>query len=392
MPTVQFHHLRLFATALLTVVVSSCSEEPPKTGAAAGGGGGGPAPVVIAEAVKKDMPVELMAIGNVRAMATVAVKSRVSGQIAKVHFIEGADVKEGDVLVTIDPAPFQVALAKAEAQLAQARTQAQIAVKQAGRYDSLVTKGAVAQEEVDQLQSTADAAKSNEAAAVTVVKEAQLQLDYCTVRSPISGRAGRRAVDAGNVVKADETDLVVINKVRPVEVIFSIPEQYFGDITKYSSKGQLKVNIKPNGGQAKDIPGVLTFVDNAVKSATGTLEVKATMPNEDLSLWPGQFGEIRLTLTTETDVTVIPATAVQTGQNGLYVFVIKPDQTAEVRPVELERTVGLEAVIRNGVKPGEQVVVDGQMRLAPGVKVTVKPPVGTPPPVETPAVAEGKLP
>jgi len=383
--------LLLPAASVVCIFMASCSQEAAPTGKA--GGGGGPAPVVVAESVEKDMPVELLAIGNVRAMATVAVKPRVSGQIDKVHFREGQDVNEGDVLVTLDPAPFQVALNKAEAQLAQARTQAQIAATQAGRYNSLVTKGAVAQEEVDQLRSVADSAKSNENAADAVVKEAQLQLDYCTIRSPISGRAGRRAVDAGNVVRADESDLVVVNQVKPVEVIFSVPEQYFSDITRYSAKGQLKVSIKPNGGEARDISGFLTFVDNAVKLTTGTLEVKATMPNEDLALWPGQFGEIRLTLTTQTDAIVIPGSAVQTGQNGQYVFVIKPDETAEVRPVEVDRTIGVEAIIRNGLKAGEQVVVDGQMRLAPGVRVSIKPPVGAAPPVpKQPAVAEGKLP
>ncbi len=329
------------------------------------------------------MPVELPAIGNVRAMASVAVKSRVTGQIAQVHFSEGQDVKEGDVLVTIDPAPFQVALNKAKAQFDQARTQAEIAAKQAKRYDALVNKGAVAIEEVEQLRSNADAAKSNENALAAQVKEAELQVSYCTVRSPLTGRAGRRAIDAGNIIRADETDLVVVNQLKPIEVIFSVPEQYLGDIQRYSSKGKLNASIRPNGRNGADIPGILTFVDNAVQSATGTLEVKAQMPNEDLKLWPGQYGEVRLTLTTERGVLVVPATAVQTGQKGQYVYVIKPDLTAEYRMVELERTVGTEAVIRSGLQPGERVVIDGHLRVAPGGKVELKPPVGETAPTGT---------
>ena len=333
-------------------------------------------PVVVATAEQREAPVELRAIGNVRAKATVAVKPRVTGQIAKVYFEEGQDVKEGDVLVKIDPAPFEVVLAQAKARLTQATIQAEIAKKQALRYTGLVQSGGVSREEVDNLKSAADAALSNTEAAAAAVREAELELSYCTVLSPITGRAGRRAIDAGNVVKEDETDLVVINQLQPVEVLFSVPEQYFGDIQKYMKQEKLKVSITPSGSASRKITGVLTFLDNAIKAATGTLEMKATMDNQDLALWPGQYGEVSLTLTTQPNAILIPAPAVQTGQEGQYVFVVKEDETVELRSIELDRTVGALAVIRKGLQKGEAVVLDGQLRLTPGVKVETKPPVG----------------
>lgn len=361
---------------LLPVLIlpAACSRSSP---AGARQGGSPPVPVVAATVEKKAVPLQLPAIGNVKSMATVSVKPRVSGQIAKVHFLEGQDVKAGELLVSIDPAPFEVALQKAQAQLAQAKTEAEVAVKQAERYTALVERGAVAVEQVDQLQSMADAARSRQAAAEAAVKEAELLLGYCTVRSPIDGRTGSRMMDAGNVVKEDETELVVINQLQPIQVVFAVPEQHYADISRYRAKGQLAVSIQTGAG-SQPILGVLSFMDNAIKPATGTLEVKATMQNEDLSLWPGQFGEVKLTLTTDPDAIVVPATAVQTGQAGQYVFVIKDDLTVEIRPVKLQRTSGLEAVIQSGLKPGEQVVVEGQLRLAPGSKVEIKPAVGLP--------------
>lgn len=363
--------------------LSACSPGK-KEGGQAGPRGAPTVPVVSARVEQKEVPVQLQAIGNVRPKSTVAVKARVTGQISKVHFQEGQDVKEGDVLVEMDPAPFEVLLAQARARLAQATTQAEVARRQANRYAGLATSGGVSKDEVDNLKSTAEAAESNTEAAAAAVKEAELQLSYCTVRSPLTGRAGRRAVDAGNVVKADETDLVVINQMKPIEVIFALPEQYLGEIRKYMAKDRLKVGIRTGAAGAAETVGYLSFVDNAIKPATGTVEVKATMPNEDMALWPGQFGEISLTLTTEPNAIVVPATAVQTGQKGTYVFVIE-DLKAQIRDVELERTLGTEAIIRKGLKAGEEVVVDGQLRLVPGSKVETKPPVGQeaePPPAQ----------
>lgn len=368
----------LFILASLTALLGLASCSPTKSEGAAGKGGKRVAeavPVVAATVESKTMPLQILAIGNVRPKATVAVKPRVTGQISKVHFMEGQDVKAGDVLVEIDPAPFEVILAQAKARLAQAETQAAIARKQANRYTNMAASGGVSKEEVDNFKSTADAADSNTAAAAAAVKEAELQLSYCTVRSPLAGRAGRRVVDSGNVVKADETDVVIINQLKPIEVIFSVPEQYFDEVQRYRKEADLEVSFTPSNG--RESKGTLTFVDNAIKPATGTLEVKATMENEDLSLWPGQFGEVELTLTQQPDALSVPATAVQTGQKGPYVFVIKDDHTVDLRDVELDRTVGSEAILRKGVQAGEVVVIDGHLRLTPGAKVEIKPPVGT---------------
>lgn len=337
-------------------------------------------PVVVAPVVQKEVPVTLRAFGNVRPVATVSVKPRVSGQIAEVLFQEGQDVQPGDVLARIDPAPFEVALAQAKARHAQAGAQWEIAVRQEKRYSPLAKQGAVAVDEAQQLESQAEAAAANRDAAWAAVQEAELQLSYCTIRSPIAGRTGQRSVDAGNVVKADETELVVINQLKPIEVIFAVPEQYFGEITRNMARGKLKVTMAAPGGQDQEVTGYLSFVDNAIHAATGTVNVKATMPNEDLSLWPGQYSEVVLTLTTDPDAIVVPSQAVQTGQEGTYVWVIDPNDTAGVRNVTVSRVAGDEAVIAAGLQAGEEVVIDGQLRLRPGARVVRKPPVEAPVP------------
>lgn len=344
-------------------------------------------PVVADEVIKKDMPVVLPGIGNVRAFSQVSVKPRVTGQISKVMFREGQEVQEGDVLLTIDPRPFEVSLTQAKARLEQAKSALELAQTRADRGQALEESGAVAKEENDQLQNTLRVARANVEVEDATVRGAELELSYCTITSPIRGRTGRRGVDAGNVVKADETDLVTIHQLRPIEVVFSLPEQHLGEITKQMRGGELQATIKPNDNSLTEELGKLTFVDNTIKHATGTIDLKAVFPNEDLSLWPGQFGEVSLTLSTEKDAIVVSSAAVQTGQSGSFVFVIKTDQTAEVRPVKVERVLQNEAVIKEGLKPGEVVVVDGQMRLTPGAKVEIKAPVGS----EGTRTASGRL-
>ncbi len=373
--------IRLLAQAatavLLLLGAAACSK---KEEAAQGKGrGGGTVPVTAGEVVKKDMPVVIPGIGNVRAYSTVSVKPRVSGQVAGIFFKEGQFVKEGDMLVAIDPKPFEVALAQARAKQNQAETQHRLAQTKVERYRNLEKSGAVAKEELDQLQSDLQVAQANADAEKASVQAAELQLSYCSIKSPLSGRAGRRVVDAGNVVRADETELVVIHQLQPIEVIFSVPEQHLVAISREMARGTLKVGISLTENRKQETEGVLTFVDNAVKPATGTVELKGAFPNKDLTLWPGQFGEVLLTLSVQKDAIVAPTVAVQTGQKGPYVFVIKEDKTVEVRPVVVERTVGDESVIKEGLRPGESVVVDGHMRLFPGAKVELKPPVGEEP-------------
>ena len=372
-------HLKIFGLWLLaSASVCGCKRNSAEAGGSgsAGGGRGGPVPVTAAPVTVREMPVVLRAIGNVRPSATVSVKPRVGGLISAVKFKEGEDVRAGDVLFLIDPKPFEVALAQAKAALAQVREQAANAQQQAQRYSSLGKTGAVAREQLDLVQSTAKASASGSEAAEAAVKEAEIQLSYCTIKSPINGRTGRRMVDAGNVVTANVTELVVVNQIAPVEVIFSVAEQALQEILRNMAERKLKVVAVPSGQQARGAEGELTFVDNTVKQTSGTIDVKATFPNEDLALWPGRFVDVTLELSTEPDAVVVPAPAVQTGQKGQYVFVVQPDKTVELRPVEMARTLGDLAIIRKGLSAGESVVVDGHIRLFPGAKVDLKPPVG----------------
>lgn len=364
-------------TVLGVGALAACSKSPDAAAQGKGGrGGGGAVPVVVAEVVKADMPVTLPGIGTVKAFSTVSLKPRVSGQIAKIHYSEGQNVKEGDLLINMDPKPFEAILAQAKAKQNQVNTQLDLAKTQADRYAGLAKSGAVAKEALDQAQSALKVAQANAEAEKAAVQAAELQLAYCTISSPISGRVGRRVVDAGNVVKADETELVVIHQLQPINVIFSVPEQNLGAITREMAKGPLKVSVAPNENVSTETQGQLSFMDNAVNAATGTVDLKATFPNKDLSLWPGQFGEVKLTLSVQKDATVAPSVAVQTGQQGTYVFLVKGDKSVEVRPVTVERIVDDKSVISKGLEPGEMVVVDGHMRLFPGAKVDLKPPVG----------------
>jgi multidrug efflux system membrane fusion protein len=306
----------------------------------------------------------------------VSLKPRVSGQVAAVEFTEGQYVKKGDILIRLDPKPFEVALTQARAALGQVQAQADNAEQQARRYAELGKSGTAAKEQIDQVEATAKAARANVAAGDAAVAEAQLQLDYCTIAAPIDGRVGRRLVDAGNVVKANETDLAVINQIQPIEVVFSVPEQHLAEIQRFVAEGPLKVLAHPYGRSEQSAQGQLTFVDNAVKPLTGTIDVKASFPNDDFALWPGQYAEVAVTLTTQRGAVVAPAMAVQTGQNGQYAYVVTPAQTVELRAVTIERTTGNDVVIHAGLAAGERVVVDGHLRLTPGATVQEKPPVG----------------
>ena len=369
--------LRGFAALAVLSLLPACGKKQ-ATGAAPGRGGGGAVPVNAAPVVQKEMPVELRAIGNVRPSATVSVKPRVSGLISSVEFKEGQEVKQGDVLFLIDPKPFEVALAQARAALAQVREQAANAQQQARRYSSLGQTGAVAREQLDQFQSTAKSSTSGADAAEAAVREAEIQLSYCTIKSPISGRTGRRVIDAGNVVTANSTELVVVNQIAPIEVVFSVAEHFLSDLTRYMSEGTLKARATPSGEDSVAAEGEITFVDNMVKQASGTVDVKASFANEDRALWPGRLVDVTVVLTNQTDAIVVPTPAVQTGQKGQYVFVVKPDKTVEMRPVEMARTLNNEAVIAKGLAAGESVITDGHVRLFPGAKIEIKPPVGTP--------------
>ena len=390
-----------------------------------------PAPVAVAAVEQKTVPVQIQAIGSVEAYSVVSVRAQVGGELMRVHFKEGQDVKKGDLLFTIDPRPLEAALAQAEANLAKDRvqvqqahavlerdrarvvqsraallrdqTQADNANTQVKRYADLLSRGLIAQEQYDGFKTAADSlaatlradeaditsaeetVRADEAAVRSAeqgvradeaaVENAKLQLGYTQIRAPVDGRTGSLMLHEGNIVRAGGTSdstLVVINQIEPVYVSFTVPQQQLPVIKRYMAEGRLTVDATAPG-EPRPVKGVVTFVDNAVDPTTGTIRLKATFANEDRRLWPGQFANVALTLATEPDAIVVPSAAVQTGQQGQsYVFVVKPDSTVEARPIVVARTQGSESVVSKGLGKGESVVIDGQTRLVGGAKVDVK--------------------
>jgi membrane fusion protein, multidrug efflux system len=329
-------------------------------------------PVMVAAVTQKTVPVEVHTIGNVEAYSTVTVKSQVEGEIQEVHFQQGQDVSKGDLLFTIDPRPFQAQLDQAEANLARDQAQAKNAVAQAARYDSLFKAGIVSKDQYDQFQTSAEALQAGVRADQAAVETAQLNLNYCTIRSPINGRTGDVLVHAGNIVKSNDTSLLVINQIQPVYVSFSVPEQNLGEIKKHMAGKRLAVQVLFPDQSSKPAEGVLSFINNTVDATSGTILLKGTFSNQDRRLWPGQFLNVALQLTSQENATVVPTQAIQTGEKGQYIYVVKPDLTAEYRPIQAGTSFKGETVIEQGIKPGETVVTDGQLGLYPGAKVEEK--------------------
>jgi multidrug efflux system membrane fusion protein len=355
------------------LIAAGCSENASEKHAADAKRQGSPKPVTVAEAVEKAIPVELRAVGAVEAYATVTVKAQVEGEVTAVHLQEGQCVETGDLLFTIDPRPFEVRLKQVQADLARDKAHLENAHTLLERNASVVTKGYVSQGQYDQAVADAAALEATVRADEAAVENAKIQLAYCSIRSPITGCAGEVFVDRGNVVKANDADhpLVVIRQIRPIYVGFSVPERYLPDVRKYSAAGELIVLAAPAGHGGEPIKGELTFVDNSINTATGTILLKATFANAAQALWPGQFVNVTLQLASQPGAVVAASRAVQTGQDGQYVFVLKPDHTVEYRPVTVDRTVGAEAVIAKGLQPGDKVVTDGQLQLFPGATVKI---------------------
>jgi multidrug efflux system membrane fusion protein len=330
-------------------------------------------PVTAGVAVAKTVPVQLRAIGNVQAYATVAVKSQVEGELMGVHFQEGQEVKAGDLLFTIDPRVYAAQLKQAEANLAKDKAQLTNAKKQVERYGSVVKKGFVPEEQYDQMVASASAleasAKANEAA----IENARLKVAFCTIRSPMNGVVGGIKVHRGNILKANDNDrpLVIINQINPIYLSFYIPERNLPEIKKYMAGSKLEVDAILPGEDGESIRGELAFIENTVNTETGSIQLKGIFSNEGKKLWPGQFVNVVLTLTTQTGMVVVPSQAVQTGQQGQYVFVVKDDLTVEYRPVTVGRAIDGEVVITKGISPGEKMVTDGQLRLAAGSLVKI---------------------
>jgi multidrug efflux system membrane fusion protein len=392
-------------------------------------------PVTTGSVTRKTVPVEIKAIGNVEAYSAVSIKALVGGELVKVNFREGQDVQKGELLMVIDPRPLEAALKQAEANLARdlaqvkqvdanlARDLAQVkqaeanlardlaqakyAEEDAKRYAFLVEKNYVAKQQYDQLLANAQAlaatvqadraaienaqaavqadraARENAQAAVRASREAvenaRLQLEYCYIRSPLNGRTGNLFLKQGNIIKANDVPIVTINQINPIYVNFSVPEQYLPEIKKYMAAGPLKVTAAIPSDEKIPEEGVLSFVDNTVDTATGTIRLKGTFENKNRRLWPGQFVNVALTLTLEPNAILVPSRAVQTGQEGQYVFVVKADHTVEMRLVIVGRSLNQETVIVGGLTGGETVVTDGQLRLFPGAKVEIKKtPAGAP--------------
>jgi multidrug efflux system membrane fusion protein len=330
-------------------------------------------PVSVAPVLQKDVPLEIASVGRVEAITTVSVKAQVSGEVTGVYFKEGQAVRKGDRLLTVDPRPFEIALKQAESLLEKDRALLRNAQADVARYADLVQKDYVTKQQYDTLVANRDVLTAAVKADEANVANVSLQLDYSTVRSPIDGRTGSLLIDVGNIIRAnDVSPAVVIYQPTPIYVAFSVPERYLPRIKDFMAREPLKTAAIPAANGEPSVSGILTFIDNAIDQATGTIMLKATYDNRDGALWPGQFLNVRLTLATEKGAVVVPSQAVQTGQAGQYVYVVKDDLTAEMRPVKVARAYGEESVISEGLKPGERVVTDGQLRLVPGARVEVK--------------------
>jgi multidrug efflux system membrane fusion protein len=384
--------------AVLIIACAGCGAQP---AAAKGAGGAPPAPVTVATAVAKDVPRELRAIGAMRPSSTVTIRSQVTGLLTAAGFAEGGEVKQGQPLFTIDPRPLEQAVKQAEANVERSRAaesqaeaalvrdqaQAENAVHEAERYAGLQSQGITTKEQVEQLRAAADAAratldadraaiataKAETAADQAAVDTARVQLGYCAIASPIDGRVGVLGVNVGNLVTANTTELVTINRLRPIYATFSVPEGALTELRERQAQGAIPVAATPASGSAR-ADGALDVIDNQVTEATGTIALRATFANADAALWPGQFVDLTVTLGTDRGAITVPSQAVQTGQKGDYVYVVKGDDTAEARPVAVARIAGADAVIAKGLDAGERVVTDGMVRVANGVKVRVAEP------------------
>jgi multidrug efflux system membrane fusion protein len=330
-------------------------------------------PILAAKVEQKTVSDTIRAIGRVEAFSTVDVKAQISGQIMQVNFRQGQDVKQGDLLFTIDPRPFEAALQQAQANLAKDRAQYRQAAADEHRYSTLLKERVGSRQQYDQVEATAAALSASMEADEAAVQTAKLNLEYCAIRAPIDGRTGDLLVHAGNLVKPDaDTAMVVINQVHPVYVDFAIPEQKLPAVREFMAERKLAVQVSLPEQQGPLESGELSFVDNSVDSKTGTINLKGQFANADSRLWPGEFVNTTLVLHEHPGAILVPSQAVQTGQQGSFVFVVQPNMKAEIRPIVIGESIDNQTVVTSGLKPGETVVTDGQLRLIPGATVTIK--------------------
>jgi membrane fusion protein, multidrug efflux system len=348
-------------------------------------------PVIVAQAVARNVPVYLDEIGKIGAFESVTVTPQVSGRITERLFQDGAQLKKDQPLFVIDPRPFQAQLDAAQAQLAQSRGALDLAKTQLKMYASIVDTRAVSQLDYETKKNTVALDEAQVQAAQAAVENAKLNLDYCYIHSPIEGRAGARLVDAGNVVQANTTALLLIQHLDPIYADFTITEADLPEVRREMDQGSLKALVRiPSDSENSGRAGALTFLDNSVQNGTGTVNLRATIPNADQHFWPGQFVNVRLVLATAKGAVLIPNQAAQISQKGPFVYVVGSDDTAELRSVTLGQRQGDDVVVTRGLKDGERVVVTGQMAVQPGAKVRVETgPPGQVPASDTPARTGG---
>ena len=374
----SFRGLLQSLTIVAALAAGACAGGDAHTATPAGGGGRGrggdqAVPVTVAPVVQKSMPIEIRVIGAVEAYSVVSMHAQITGQLTDVNFKEGEDVQKGQVLFRLDRRPLEAALMQAQANLQRDIAQAANAKVVAQRYNDLAGRGIATTEQLETSRTSAAALEATVEADRAALENAKVQLQYATIASPIAGRTGALMVHEGNLVRAaDQAPLVVINQVAPIYVSFAIPESRLPELKHYMASGTLAVEAKPPTDDRASSHGHITFIDNNVDQTTGTIRIKATFTNDDRRLWPGQFVNVIVALTKDPTAVVVPTAAVQVGQQGQYAYVVKPDKSVEYRPVVVERTAGLETIIKSGLKPAETVVTDGHLRLVAGSRVSIK--------------------
>jgi len=345
-------------------LISCSGEDSSKAGQAV-------APVKVVQAKKENMERKLLVVGNVLPSATVGIKARVTGELIEVHFKEGDNVKEGQVLFSIDPRPFEATLREAKAIKAKNLALLRKAKDDMERYGKLVADGYISREAYDQTSTDVASLRASVKADNATIESAALQLKYCTITSPISGRAGMLQVNKGNMIKDSDADaIVIIDAFSPVYVHFAVPEIYLPDILKMNNKKPLQIIVTPTGGNS--VTGILTFIDNTVDTRTGTIKIRGTFDNNSGSLWPGQFVEVELALGMINDAIIIPARAVQTGLNEIFVYIVDDDNRVQYQKVEIALEYKDQVAISSGVVEGDRVVTEGHLRLAPNVRVEIR--------------------
>jgi multidrug efflux system membrane fusion protein len=362
-----------FGLIAVSLVTAGCSREATAQGERQDSPDRQAVPVTVAQVVQKPMPVELRAIGTVEPSSAVEVRAQITGALVSVNFTEGDEVSAGQVLFTLDRRPLEAELEQARANLARDLAQAENASAQADRIRQLAERGIATREQVQTSRTDAAALDATVAADRAAVESATLRLQYATITAPISGRTGALLVHEGNLVRGnDATPLVVINRIAPVNVSFAIPEAQLPALKRYLAQRALRVAASLPSDTGRVSQGTVSFVDNAVDHTTGTITIKGSFPNEDLRLWPGQFVNVVVTLTTDPAAIVVPTVAVQTGPEGQHVFVVRADDTVELRPVTVARTSGADTIVQRGLAPGDTVVTDGQLLLVPDSRISVR--------------------